>query len=598
MRPYNAAMAKMNNERMQLMDDFNALKRDIKSVPKKLKDKIPGEPFTYSHAVRVWIWNSQGMDIPDLSAADKRAMIKTIESDSDLLNFARTLIKINKADGYPKPQNTWLAGNIKTDLFESLNKVKRSKHLEEWQQNVDIIFSETNKNKMRAAYGNNFVQNLEGILERMKTGRNRKPGGNKMINGWLDWINGSVGAIMFVNMRSSILQTISMANYINWSDNNILAASKAFANQPQFWKDFMFIFNSDYLKERRGGLKLNVQESELAEAASKRGVRGVINLILKQGFLPTRIADSFAISSGGATFYRNRTKKYLKEGLSQKEAETQAFQDFMEVTETSQQSSRPDKISAQQASNMGRLLLAFANTPMQYNRLIKRAGQDLINGRGDWKTNVSKITYYSTIQNLLFNALQKAIFALGFGDDEVEDEVKKKKYIQVADGMLDSLLRGNGITGQIVMAAKNVIRDLVVQEKFNLVESLYDLSPPINSKISKLRSVEYIYKYGDKEEMQKINLRNPGLMAVAYTLSAIANIPLDRAIRKANNLESAMSEETELWQKIALILGWSEWELGVGPQAEKEKKKENKTSDDIQNKIRERLNKKIEKLRQ
>ena len=98
--------------------------------------------------------------------------------------------------------------------------------------------------------------------------------------------------------------------------------------------------------------------------------------------------------------------------------------------------------------------------------------------------------------------------------------------------------------------------------------------------------------------MQKINLRNPGLMAVAYTLSAIANIPLDRAIRKANNLESAMSEETELWQKIALILGWSEWELGVGPQAEKEKKKENKTSDDIQNKIRERLNKKIEKLRQ
>ena len=35
-------------------------------------------------------------------------------------------------------------------------------------------------------------------------------------------------------------------------------------------------------------------------------------------------------------------------------------------------------------------------------------------------------------------------------------------------------------------------------------------------------------------------------MAVAYTLSAIANIPLDRAIRKANNLESAMSEETEL----------------------------------------------------
>ena len=158
----------------------------------------------------------------------------------------------------------------------------------------------------------------------------------------------------------------------------------------------------------------------------------------------------------------------------------------MEVTEASQQSSRPDKISAQQASNLGRVLLAFANTPMQYNRLIKRAGQDLINRRGDWRTNVSKIVYYSTMQNLLFNALQKAIFALGFGDDEVDDETKKKKYIQIADGMVDSLLRGNGITGQVVMAAKNVIRDIAVDGKFKLTDALYDLSPPINSKISKI----------------------------------------------------------------------------------------------------------------
>ena len=113
----------------------------------------------------------------------------------------------------------------------------------------------------------------------------------------------------------------------------------------------------------------------------------------------------------------------------------------MMLTEESQQSSRPDKISAEQASQLGRVLLAFANTPMQYNRMIKRAGQDLINGRGDFKTNVSKITYYTFVQNFIFNALQKAIFALGFGDDEVEEE-KKKKYTQIFDGMTDSLLRG------------------------------------------------------------------------------------------------------------------------------------------------------------
>jgi hypothetical protein len=576
-------MMAINNERMALMGEFDALKKQIKSVPKKLKEIIPGDVYTYSHAIRVWIWDKQGMDVPDLSNNDKRALIREVNKDPDLVEFANTLIKINKAEGYPKPQNAWLGGNIKTDLFESLNKEKRSKHLEQWQQNVDIIFSEKNKNKMRAAYGNKFVENLEGILERMKTGRNRKPGGNALINGWLDWINGSVGAIMFVNMRSAVLQTISTFNYINWSDNNLIAASRAFANQPQYWADFARIFNSDYLRERRGGLKLNVQESELAEAANKRGAKGVISLLLKQGFLPTRIADSFAISAGGASFFRNRTNKYIKEGLSQKEAETKAFEDFTMITEESQQSSRPDRISAEQASNLGRVLLAFANTPMQYNRMIKRAGQDLINGRGDQKTNISKIVYYSFVQNLIFNALQKAIFALGFGDDEVEDEVKKKKYTQIFDSMIDSLLRGNGILGQVIMAGKNSILKYAREEKVELVDALYDLSPPINSKISKLNSAEYLIKYGKKEEMQKIALRNPGLAAFAKIIEAVFNIPLDRALRKAYNIESAMSEETELWQKVALILGWNEWELGVGPQAEKEKKKKKNQDPNLRN---------------
>ena len=58
---------------------------------------------------------------------------------------------------------------------------------------------------------------------------------------------------------------------------------------------------------------------------------------------------------------------------------------------------------------------------MQYARIQKRAAQDLINGRGDWKTNISKIVYYGAIQNLIFNSLQQAVFALGFGEDD-EDE--------------------------------------------------------------------------------------------------------------------------------------------------------------------------------
>ena len=106
------------------------------------------------------------------------------------------------------------------------------------------------------------------------------------------------------------------------------------------------------------------------------------------------------------------------EGLTRSEAEIRAMKEFRQVSETSQQSSDPSKISSQQASDLGRAVLQFANTPMQYARIQKRAVQDIVNGRGDLKTNISKIAYYAFAQNLMFNALQNGLFALGFGDTD------------------------------------------------------------------------------------------------------------------------------------------------------------------------------------
>ena len=69
-------------------------------------------------------------------------------------------------------------------------------------------------------------------------------------------------------------------------------------------------------------------------------------MLLKKGFVFTQIADSFAIASGGATFYRNRLNKLVKDGMSEQDKEKQAFLDFYDVAEESQQSSRTDRISA------------------------------------------------------------------------------------------------------------------------------------------------------------------------------------------------------------------------------------------------------------
>jgi hypothetical protein len=433
-------------------------------------------------------------------------------------------------------------------------------------------------NKLEAAFGKGYRSALNNMLQRMQTGRNRGYPGDQLTGRFVDWLNGSVGAIMFFNMRSAVLQTISSVNFINFTDNNPLKAAAAFANQSQFWKDVMFIMNSDYLIERRNGLKINVNEADIAEIAaeSKNKAKAFVNKLLKLGFLPTQIADSFAIATGGASFYRNRVKSYIKKGLSEKEAQDKAFLDFREITEENQQSSRPDRISQQQAGPLGRLILAFANTPAQYARIIQKAASDLKNGRGDAKTNISQIIYYGAIQNVIFNAMQKALFAIAFGDEEPDDEKEAEKYGEIVNGMADSLLRGAGFAGAAVSTVKNMILRIAQGDKAkDAAEELLKFSPPISSKIGKFRSAGRTFDWNKKEIKEKgLSLDNPAAIAIGQLVSATTNVPLDRGIRKLTNIKDALDSENEEWMRIANALGWAKWEL----EWEKSKKKKSRTS--------------------
>ena len=376
---------------------------------------------------------------------------------------------------------------------------------------------------------------------------------------------------MFLNTRSALLQTISAANFVNWSFNNPLMAGKAFANQPQYWKDFVKLMNSDYLKDRRNGLKLNINESEIADAAktSKNKAKAALNYILEKGYLPTKYADSFAIASGGAMFYRNRINDLVKKGFTISEAETQAMKEFRQVSEKSQQSSDPSKISSQQSGDLGRIILQYANTPMQYARIQKRAVQDIVNGRGDMKANVSKIIYYGFLQNLIFNALQQGAFALGFGDD-FSDKDKDDKLVNTVNGMLDSSLRGLGLGGVSLQVLKNLGLDVYKRSKRDrpeYVDSYYKLlefSPAIKSKLSRFKSAAYPFdsKKRRAEVFDKgFSLDNPAYESMAKVVTAVTNVPLDRMYLKIDNLKNATADKTETWMGVANFLGWPTWQL-------------------------------------
>ena len=59
------------------------------------------------------------------------------------------------------------------------------------------------------------------------------------------------------------------------------------------------------------------------------------------------------------------------------------------------------------------------------------------------------------------------------------------------------------------------------------------------------------------------SLDNPSYLAISQLISAATNIPIDRVLRKTMNLRQAMDEETRTWQRVALVLGYSGWSLGL-----------------------------------
>ena len=600
--PFGKGINAINVNSLRTKNNYNALKKQFPEMfpfigKNKINKKTDYSGFTYGDASRVYMWNKAGYDIPGLSKQDIDTLVDIVENDQMLKDFSDNVYGLTQ-EGYVTPDESWEVGTIESDLQSASTSTNRAAYLAEFIKNSEEMFGQLNgqgklvgntANKIQAIYGSDFLDSLSDILYRMKTGRHRTFGTNKMVNGFMNWINNSVATIMFINTRSAVLQGISMINYINWSDNNPVKAAIAFANQPQYWADFARIFNSDFLKSRRTGNKFDVSADEIAAFVKGKGnkMKAALNYALRKGFILTQMMDSFAIATGGASFFRNRTDVYIQQGFELAEAEEKAMFDFMEITEESQQSSRPDRISTEQAGPLGRTILAFANTPLQYNRLMKKAYLDLKNGRGDAKTNISKIAYYALAQNFIFNALQQALFGL-LWEEEPEDEeqeladkdMRKEKSIGILNGMADSLLRGSGVYGAAGATLKNILMEIRRQNKkkrpdyTSVAMQTLSISPPVRSKMQKLRSAAKTVEYNmDEIKALGLDIDNPAILATAQVSSALLNLPLDRLVKKVDNIRTSMEDNTKTWQQISLMAGWDQYSLGINPYILPEEKK-------------------------
>tara|TARA_R110002020_G_scaffold68920_6_gene179772 strand:- start:654 stop:9263 length:8610 start_codon:yes stop_codon:yes gene_type:complete len=572
--PYAKANYKLNIERARLRDDYKALLKDYSGMGKMLKKDTGYRDFTYEHAARVYLWDQMGVDMVKygLSKKDKTELVKIAKSNPELQAFADQLPGIaNVKEGYIPPNSGWVGEGIAHDVRNIGAKLYRKEALQQWVENKNEIFNEKNLLKIESIYGKRYREALDDILYRMEFDTNKSFNKDRTTNQLSKWISNATATVMFLNRRSALTQTISSLNFIEATGpNNILAATGAFAgNQKQYWKDFAMIFNSPMLKQRRLGNKLDVNYEELINTMSEKKdpITAATAWMLEKGFIFTKGADSFAIAFGGSAYYRNYVNSYMKQGMSKVKAEKAAFLKFQEASEPAQQSTRPDLISKQQASNVGRFVLNFQNVSIQNNNNMYRGILDIANGRGDMKKNISKILYYGAVQNVIFLGLQQAAFSAYF--DPEEGKVTDKA-VGIGNGMLDILLRGSGIGGAVVSTLKNTLLEYVKQTQRGwkadqakvLIQAL-NFSPPIGSK-----SRKFYDALQDDKFSKETTVRPPLLAAEAMT-----NIPFNEFYELVEDGAILSQQELENWQRLSIILGFRPWQVGVDDkQDEKEKK--------------------------
>ena len=596
LRPYTRAENALSTYRMNLVVDYKALEDQMKELGDNKAEvasvkRVEKLGYNIDQAVRVYIWSRLGKDIPGISEVEIAQLAGAVHNSPRLQAYAKGIMSITKTkEKYPDPSANWFRSNVQYDLFTYATDGIRSDFLAPWQANVDAMFTKENLNKLEARFGGKYVYNLKQILERMSKGKSRPESTNESFNKALNYVNGSVATIMFLNMRSAALQTISAANYVNWTDNNPIAIGKVIAEDPKlFFKTAQKIWNSDALKDRRTGLRINIEEAEMAKAINAGGrtnLQGLWDTMVKVGFKPTQMADSFAIVTGGTPFYMNRMKTYIKDGLSKSEAENKAFEDFLDLTQESQQSSQMDRVSNIQTGLMGRLVFSFNNTPFQMSRLQKKAALDLVNGRGDIKTNASKLAYYAFVQSTLFYGLQQGFYS-SFMSDEDDNLTEKEKIAKYKDfekrldrigtSTFQGILTGSGLPGKVAVTSYNTIREMVKQydkgyagkDFFPILNKALSISPTLGSKVSRMGRNWNSLMFSDftKRGREVKNLygpfdpQNPNNKAYLSMIGTVTNIPLDRIVQKMENIQNMLSENNENWEKVAMFFGAPKWSL-------------------------------------
>ena len=555
--PYWKGVQNLNERHNQTLKSWRAGTKGL-----KLNEKLPGMDYTAGDAIKVAAMEAQGVD-SNIDPQEKAELLAYADGElGNVMELFNTLgIEIT-------PEDLSSRDPISKTLNREIVKKMRNEELTAFNKNLKALgLDPSDKNspvwkQLEAQYGQDYAGAFKGILRRMKSGKNRLS--SQPVNPILKWLGVATSTTMFWNKRSAVLQMTSAFNFLGLPNNNIFQATAAVANAPQFISDIKFLWNSNYLQDRRGGAKFDVLADEIAGEEGDAWMSRTINKIFTGkfgGFAPTRLADSFAIASGGAAFYRNTINALVKQGVDPKDAQKQAYAQWANNSETTQQSADPAKISDIQADELGKIFFAFANTPFQYARYAKRKIQDVATGRSkNPRKDIQTALYFTVGQTVMFNGLQTGLVALAMSDDD--DDALGDKALLTVERSITGLIKPLGYGGAATAATLQALAELYKQRElgYGSKDNKSKRSQRVADAFLAISPVLSVKFRGAKKAAEKLEIGDR-IGAATEAGQFLTGLPFAKLMNDVSNIKEALEIENDAMEKWARIAGWSKWDF-------------------------------------
>lgn len=354
------------------------------------------------------------------------------------------------------------------------------------------------------------------------------------------------------NFKVMFGQLTSMINYCENMPNGLWA--KGFVEglkHPKATLKFM-LDNCDYLHARLAGGSMNEVMLKITDEADKfRSLRNFCTTNTKYG-------DLFAIAFGGKPY----VDYLMKQGLSKEEA----FEKFVEDTMRSQQAGQASSTSVwqkkQSENPLTRMMFAFNNTTLQYERKFVDAMASRARGDIGNKEFVKALLIYKVFNPILFTSFLSNLSFMTLirgltGDD---DDGVAKFGTDIISSMLFANLAAYGYLGMGLSTICSFAMTLVDKKEYK----------PF------LKTIPII---GDLEDIGKnILLKNEisvadWVDAMALTADDLTGIPATRLVNTAGGIGDAV--KGNIFTGLLRMFGYGKYRANVaatGNPPEKKKK--------------------------